>query len=94
MNITGKRITFGTTKINDKEYYNVKQFAALTNRTQQSVRFLISKGNKIRKLKYIKIVGAILIPINELTNYPFTTCGRNFEVYHYNKDGSIVGTDL
>lgn len=76
--------------INDQLYYTVKDFAKLTNRTEQSVRLLISKGNRVRKLKVDYIAGKPLIPCEELTGFPFTTSGRGSEIY-YLEEGTDVG---
>ena len=77
-------------KINSTEYYSVTDFARLTNKSEQTIRRYIIKGNKIRTLDAIKIRQSILIPITELTEFPFTVCGRSNEVYHYNNDGQVV----
>lgn len=78
-------------ELNGERYFNVKGFAVATKRSEQSVRFLMSYGNRIRKLKVVYIMGKPLIPYSELTEYPFTMPGRNSaEVYHYTEDGEIV----
>lgn len=78
-------------ELNGERYFNVKGFAVATKRSEQSVRFLMSYGNRIRKLKVVYIMGKPLIPYSELTEFPFTMPGRNSdEVYHYNEDGQIV----
>ncbi len=77
-------------KIEDEYYYTVKQFAVLTNRTEQSVRTLILKGNKLRKLKCIKFAGKPFIPAAEFTAFPFTVAGRNQTPYYYNLKGEVV----
>lgn len=78
-------------ELNGERYFNVKGFAIATKRSEQSVRFLMSYGNRIRKLKVVYIMGKPLIPYSELTEYPFTMPGRNsVEVYHYTEDGEIV----
>ncbi len=76
-------------RVNGVNYYSVYAFAELTNKSEQTIRRYIIKGNKIRKLESIKINQAILIPISELTQFPFTVCGRSNEIYHYNSDGKI-----
>ncbi len=82
-------------KINGEYYFTVKQFAEVTNRSQQSVRFLMAYGNRIRKLKVVYIASKPLIPYSELTEFPFTLPGRNsIEIYHYDNKGKIVVEDL
>jgi len=80
-----------TEELNGERYFTVKGFAMATNRSDQSVRFLMSYGNRIRKLKVVYMANKPLIPYSELTEFPFTLPGRNSnEVYHYNEQGSIV----
>ena len=77
-------------EIEGNGYYTVKQFAELTHRSEQSVRLLISKGNRIRRLETNNLVGKPFIPVEELTNFPFTVSGHNAESYHYNAIGEVV----
>lgn len=80
-----------TEELNGERYFTVKGFAMATNRSEQSVRFLMSYGNRIRKLKVVYMATKPLIPYTELTEFPFTLPGRNSdEVYHYNEQGRIV----
>lgn len=77
-----------TIEINSTRYFEVKNFAWATKRSQQNVRFLMAYGNRIRKLKVDYIAGKPLIPWTELTEYPFTVPGRNNDtVYHYTEEG-------
>lgn len=78
------------------KYFTVEQFANKTNRTTQTIYHLIRNGNCIRKLKSIKLGSStVLIPVSELTEFPFTTTGRNakYSVYHYDKNGNIIEND-
>lgn len=84
-----KRVPLDAISINGESYFTVKQFALLTNRTEQSVRFLITKGNRVRKLLIKKIAGKPFVFANELTDFPFTVAGKSIDVYHYNKKGEI-----
>ena len=79
--------------IDGNAYYDVKQFAKLTQRSEQSVRFLISKGNRIRKLKCVYFAGKPFIPTTELTEYPFTLAGRQSRSFHYSESGAPVYDD-
>ena len=77
--------------INDKTYYTVKDFARLTNKTEQTIRKLYNIGNRIRKLKGLYIANRLFILTSELTEYPFTVSGRNSRtVYHYDQEGVII----
>jgi hypothetical protein len=71
-------------------YFTVKNFALATNRSQQNIRFLMTYGNRIRKLVIIRIAEKPLIPFSELLEFPFTVAGRNTTtVFHYNAEGKI-----
>lgn len=84
-----------TIKINGKDYYTVKDFAALIGKNEQTVRKYIKVGNKIRRLECIKVGWSVFIPVEELTDYPFTSCGNNSQaVYHYDLDGVIAYEDI
>ena len=78
--------------INGVMCYHVKQFAALTNRTTQSVYGLIRKGNSIRKLRVIYIERKPYVEAKELVEFPFTPSGPLSEknIYHYNNQGDII----
>jgi len=80
-----------TEVINGERYFTVAGFAAATNRSQSNVRFLMSYGNRIRKLKVVHIVDKPVIPYSELLEFPFTVSGRNSKtVYHYDAEGSMI----
>lgn len=81
-----------TIEINGERYFRVKDFAALTSRTSQSVYQLIRVGNTRRKLKCKKISGIPYIPYKELTDFPFVRPGANNdrEEYHYDTEGNII----
>lgn len=78
--------------VGGKKYFTVSQMAAIINRSTQTVYALVSKGNIIRKMKSIKIADRVLIPVSELTQFPFTSCGMNNKetVYYYNSEGRII----
>ena len=61
--------TIVPTKISDEEFYTVKEFAHLTNRTEQSVRQLMKRGNRLRKLKYRHFFSKPFIFAEELTEF-------------------------
>jgi hypothetical protein len=88
--------TIKPTMINGEPYISINEFAFLTNHSEHSIRMLISKGNKIRKLKTLKLFGtARAIPLSELTEYPFTGAGRDCAfVYHYTNEGKIRQGDF
>lgn len=77
-----------TEVLDGERYFTVKTFAIATNRSEANVRFLMSYGNRLRKLKVVYKFSKPLIPYTELMEFPFTLPGRNSEVvYHYDEDG-------
>jgi hypothetical protein len=80
-----------TTLISGCRYFSVAHFAWVTHRSVPNIRFLMSYGNRIRKLKVRRFDGKPYIPYSELTEFPFTMSGRNStEVYHYSEEGHQV----
>jgi hypothetical protein len=72
-------------------YFTVNNFALVTKRSSVNVRFLIVRGNRIRKLKAIYVLDRPLIPYSELAEYPFTCAGKkNKDIYHYTEMGQQV----
>lgn len=61
------------TEVNGEGVILVKDFAYLTRRTAMSIYKLASDGNRIRRLRTIKICGYAFIPVMELLEFPFTT---------------------
>lgn len=82
--------------IEGEEYYTVKQFSQLTEKTEGTIRVLISKGNRIRKLKVHHIAGKPFILARELFEYPFVITGRPagigdaVERYYIDDDGNLT----
>jgi hypothetical protein len=61
--------------INGADYYSVKQFANIVNKTTATIYNLAKKGNAIRKLKCAYFNGKPYIPTEELTEFPFAAPG-------------------
>jgi len=78
--------------VGGKNYYSIQQMASITNKSDQTIYGLISRGNAIRKMKHIRIVDRILIPCVELLQFPFTYAGSNPKenTYHYDKEGKVI----
>ena len=76
--------------INKVPCYTVKRFAQLTDRTENTIRYLVNKGNSIRKLKVIKIDSRLFIPSIELTEYSFLDMGNGAKPYHFTETGEKV----
>ena len=63
--------------INGIDCWSTRQFAELTGRSKEYVRALISRGNKFRKLRSVRIDDKrVYIPVEELFKYPFLNEGR------------------
>lgn len=77
-----------TQLINGNLYFTVKHFAWVTKRSEVNVRFLMSRGNRIRKLRIVRFGEKPYIPYEEMLEFPFTLPGRNSkQIYHYTEDG-------
>ena len=77
--------------INDEYYFTINDFASVVRKSAQNIRYLIAKGNRIRKLKTVYIVQRPMIPLSELTEFPFTMPGRKSkEVYFYDEEGQVI----
>lgn len=74
--------------IDSKDYYSTEVFAEITCRSAQAIRLLVSKGNRVRKLKAITFGRNLMIEKSELVDFPFTCAGRSKLVYHYDVDGN------
>lgn len=74
---------------NGKMYYDVKGFSFMTNRATHTIYRLINQGNSIRKLKTERFLGRPIIPVEELTEFPFTAPGPGGKnnVVHYTSEG-------
>lgn len=83
------QVTVIPTEIDGVKVYTVRQFATIVERTDQTILNLISKGNKIRKLKAIKLGNKPYVLASELTEFPFTLSGKGDEIYYYNDKGAI-----
>lgn len=73
---------------------HISEFAELTHRSIQSTRRLIENGNSIRKLKSFRDRSRLMIPVVELTGFPFTAQGtavNSKEIFHYyEEDGNMT----
>ena len=75
--------------VNGINYYDVHVFAELTKRSEQSIRLLIGKGNRLKEhLQSIKIGNTLLIPKTELIEFPFCCAGRSKLVVRFHEDGT------
>jgi hypothetical protein len=86
--LTREQLIDRHSNIDGIEYYTIETMADITYRSEQAIRLLCNKGNRIDKLRYIKFGVAVLIPISELIRFPFASAGRSKLVMRYNADGS------
>ena len=86
---TGERLALmdNTVEINGQEYYSVAVFAELTDRSEQSIRLLIHKGNRFRQLEALKLGEQLFVKQEELVDFPFSCAGRSKMVIRYNEFG-------
>ena len=88
-----------TCKIDGVDCVSIMQFAKITKRSDNSIRHLITYGNKIRKMKTIRAGGKPFVPLSELFDFPFVQCGRHDELGYMVKkfkeeNGELVTVDL
>ncbi len=78
--------------IGEKKYFTVNQMSALTNKSSQTIYGLINLGNAVRRMRSIKIADRVLIPTEELIEFPFTYSGAHPKdnIYYYDKEGRII----
>ena len=69
--------------IEGEDCYTIKQYACAVSRSEASIRQLLSKGNRIRKLKVLHVGEKPYIPFEEVFKFPFTMSGRCDDVYYY-----------
>lgn len=77
-----------TIAINSDKYYDIQTFADITNRSAQSVRLLVGKGNRFRKIDHLKLGRALYIAEHELVDFPFACAGRSKLVLRYDAQGN------
>lgn len=65
---------------------HISEFADVLRRSVPATRRLIEQGNSIRKLKAYRDRSRLMIPVTEITGYPFVNAGRDSSgtlVFHY-----------
>jgi len=88
-----------TIRVEGKDYWFINQFARLTDRKEGSIRVLVNKGNRIRRLKSISFGGKPLILATELFDFPFVTCGHpsktmgDFVEKYYLEKGELLKSE-
>ena len=75
--------------VDGKQVFTIRQFSAIIEKSDQTVLSLINKGNKVRKLKVVRVERTPFVLASELTDFPFTCSGKGDDIYHYNKEGAI-----
>ena len=88
-----------TVNINGREYWTIKSFSLLTQRTERVIRKLVIDGNRQRKLKALTINGRVYVEQDELFEFPFTTGGRpahmgDFVEKFYEEGGELMREEV
>lgn len=84
--------------IDSIDYLMPIDFAYIVGQTTNNIYQLMKRGNSIRPLKSCRINGMLLIPLTELTAYPFTLSGNNrsqyIQVYHFDIEGNKLPVEI
>jgi hypothetical protein len=78
------------TKINGEPCISLMDFAKATNKSPSHISNLILKGNSQRQMRCVRMGKMPYIPVKEITEFPFTTVGRNCKVYYYLASGKTT----
>jgi hypothetical protein len=90
MNINGLK----TINIDGKDYWTLRDFSKLTGMREYYVNLLVNHGNRLGKIKALKLDYRVYIEAQELFEYRFAMKGRphslgdSFEVF-FLKDGEL-----
>lgn len=73
---------------------HIAEFSDLLGRSVQSTRRIIENGNAVRKLKSYRDRSRLMIPVSEITGYPFVNAGHSDnarEIFHFRfvEDGKV-----
>ena len=84
-----------TVNINGKDFWTVKDFAELTQRSDRVIRNLVKYGNRLRKLCAIHVHDRIYIEAEELFDFEFTSGGQpanmgDYTEKFYMEDGELL----
>jgi len=84
-----------TVNINGKDFWTVKDFAELTQRSDRVIRNLVKYGNRLRKLCAIHVHDRIYIEAEELFDFVFTSGGQpanmgDYTEKFYMEDGELL----
>ncbi len=74
--------------VNGTPCLTVKQASMLSHRTEQAIRMLLVKGNRLGKLAQMKMGYTVLIPVEAFVNFRFTKSGRGKDTYKYDLYGN------
>jgi len=74
---------YWTVNLDGKDYWSIPQFSALTGRSEYTLRQLITKGNRIRKMRATRFNGRVFVEAEELFEFPFVVAGRPSGIGEY-----------
>lgn len=82
--------------LDGKEYYTIRQFCTMVDKSENAIYRLIAKGNCFRKLRSVRVGATPLVETREVTAFPFTGAGRypRREVFHYDMEGNVIPCEV
>ena len=62
--------------INNEDVLTVKDFAKAIYKSPEAVYRMIYTGNRVRRIKTVKLGNYVYIPVEEIEQFPWTPVGR------------------
>lgn len=73
-----------------REYIDIHVYAAITQRSVAAVRASIEQGNRVRKMRAIRVGSRYYILKDEFYVFPYINKGKGIDrVYHFEEDGEL-----
>lgn len=73
-----------------REYIDIHTYAAMTQRSVAAVRASIEQGNRVRKMRAIKVRSSYFVLKDEYHVFPYINKGKGIDrVYHFGSDGEL-----
>ena len=78
----------------DHEYIDIHEYANMTHRSVAAVRASIEQGNRVRKMRAIRVGSRYYVLSDEYHVFPYINKGKGIDrVYHFGKDGELILCD-
>lgn len=72
------------------EYIDIHEYAHMTHRTVAAVRASIEQGNRVRKMRAIRVGSHYYVLKDEYYVFPYINKGKGIDrVYHFGSDGEL-----